>query len=177
MDQRTKKPVNSRILSLTWYFKKDIHVKEIIILYFFLLIVSRRKKINRLWMLIYTLQKKIFLDESWKFNWITKNLKIVACLKNIILLYEIVLLIIWKVNQALRDIYKSCYLYFICILYIAIRCEEPDEIVNGVLERKCQTFGCRYSSLSFCLLLQIFYIFNRGRCLKMYVNIHIITAI
>ena len=27
----------------------------------------------------------------------------------------------------------------------AIRCGEPEDIMNGLLERKCQTFGCRIS--------------------------------
>ncbi len=27
----------------------------------------------------------------------------------------------------------------------AIRCTEPEEIPNGDVERKCQTFGCRIS--------------------------------
>ena len=32
----------------------------------------------------------------------------------------------------------------LCILLIsAIRCGEPEDIPNGILERKCQTFGCR----------------------------------
>ncbi len=28
---------------------------------------------------------------------------------------------------------------------IAIRCSEPEEVVNGDVDRKCQTFGCRIS--------------------------------
>jgi hypothetical protein len=28
---------------------------------------------------------------------------------------------------------------------VAIRCGEPEDIMNGLLERKCQTFGCRIS--------------------------------
>jgi hypothetical protein len=29
--------------------------------------------------------------------------------------------------------------------FVAIRCGEPEDIMNGLLERKCQTFGCRIS--------------------------------
>ena len=33
----------------------------------------------------------------------------------------------------------------VTLWYLAIRCGEPQDIVNGILERKCQTFGCRIS--------------------------------
>ena len=29
--------------------------------------------------------------------------------------------------------------------FAAIRCSEPEEILNGDVDRKCQTFGCRIS--------------------------------
>ena len=29
--------------------------------------------------------------------------------------------------------------------FLAIRCSEPEEITNGDVDRKCQTFGCRIS--------------------------------
>ena len=33
----------------------------------------------------------------------------------------------------------------VTLWYSAIRCGEPEDIINGILERKCQTFGCRIS--------------------------------
>ena len=39
------------------------------------------------------------------------------------------------------SLFKAQHLYFVT----AITCGEPEEITAGILERKCQTFGCRIS--------------------------------
>ena len=37
------------------------------------------------------------------------------------------------------------FLPFFYLFFPAIRCSDPDQIENGDVERKCQTFGCRIS--------------------------------
>ena len=53
--------------------------------------------------------------------------------------------IIYQATALSFEILQKLIMVVIIFFLLAIRCSEPEEILNGDVDRKCQTFGCRIS--------------------------------